>query len=582
MNSDYNLHPVAHLNATTEKAQGLEFEFDIDTASDAVSSTSPITHSDSSPQASFSSQSSANSPIQKDAVLKLMPPGSDYVLKQAAPQYPSLLTANFDQTSSSLDKPSSLPTQTQKKPKKTYKKIRDSDLKGPFKCCWGFCGIIFETPEILYDHLCSDHVGRKSSNNLSLVCCWDNCGTRTVKRDHITSHLRVHVPLKPFHCYLCPKSFKRPQDLKKHSKVHEETHQKTLKKAQKKIKEEEKVKFPPFSLFPGQPPQDIRYPTLGNEMLQRSECFDSSSALHPTSGADAKKRMLENYSLTNLPVVNGILNDFNFTGLQDSSKRPKMEPFYNVDMYNRLVNVEEHLGNGNSHYPVYQPHLTINNFNQAPPYQLAHTFSSNNINEAEKFFSDLSASVDVQYQQMSNQPVATPPTINQAFSFNQPLYPILPQFLTRPGEAQDHFVGSHNTGFTSSYPHVNRQLGAIYPGSSFPLSSDLSGISSTQKSGKKLEEKETESEQEAKNEQKETRTDDDLAAAMKNTSLADNNTFDLETVKKHREMLRMVCQYLSALQRGLNADKQKDNTKVTKSVTKKKQEQSLYPTISAF
>ncbi|RKP28624.1 hypothetical protein METBISCDRAFT_28964, partial [Metschnikowia bicuspidata] len=169
-----------------------------------------------------------------------------------------------------------------------------------------------------------------------------------------------------------------------------------------------------------------------------------------------------------------------------------------------------------------------------------------------------------------------------AFSFNQPLYPILPQFLTRPGEAQDHFVGSNNTGFTSSYPHVNRQLGAIYPGSSFPLSSDLSGISSTQKSGKKLEEKETESEQEAKNEQKETRTDDDLAAAMKNTSLADNNTFDLETVKKHREMLRMVCQYLSALQRGLNADKQKDNTKVTKSVTKKKQEQSLYPTISAF
>ncbi|KAH7176167.1 hypothetical protein EDB81DRAFT_772035 [Dactylonectria macrodidyma] len=33
------------------------------------------------------------------------------------------------------------------------------------------------------------------------------------------SHIRVHVPLKPHKCKFCGKSFKRPQDLKKHAKV---------------------------------------------------------------------------------------------------------------------------------------------------------------------------------------------------------------------------------------------------------------------------------------------------------------------------------------------------------------------------
>jgi hypothetical protein len=41
-----------------------------------------------------------------------------------------------------------------------------------------------------------------------------------VKRDHITSHIRVHIPLKPHKCEHCGKSFKRPQDLKKHIKTH--------------------------------------------------------------------------------------------------------------------------------------------------------------------------------------------------------------------------------------------------------------------------------------------------------------------------------------------------------------------------
>ena len=74
------------------------------------------------------------------------------------------------------------------------------------------------------DHICEKHVGRKSTNNLNLTCGWNSCRTTTVKRDHITSHIRVHVPLKPHKCDFCGKAFKRPQDLKKHVKVYTYSH----------------------------------------------------------------------------------------------------------------------------------------------------------------------------------------------------------------------------------------------------------------------------------------------------------------------------------------------------------------------
>src|SRR5271156_2332966 len=73
--------------------------------------------------------------------------------------------------------------------------------------------------DLRQEHICERHVGRKSTNNLNLTCGWNSCRTTTVKRDHITSHIRVHVPLKPHKCDFCGKSFKRPQDLKKHVKV---------------------------------------------------------------------------------------------------------------------------------------------------------------------------------------------------------------------------------------------------------------------------------------------------------------------------------------------------------------------------
>ncbi|KAL2352912.1 pH-response transcription factor pacC/RIM101 [Cryomyces antarcticus] len=87
-------------------------------------------------------------------------------------------------------------------------------------CQWQSCGERCNSAEELYDHVCERHVGRKSTNNLNLTCQWGACRTTTVKRDHITSHIRVHVPLKPHKCDFCGKAFKRPQDLKKHVKTH--------------------------------------------------------------------------------------------------------------------------------------------------------------------------------------------------------------------------------------------------------------------------------------------------------------------------------------------------------------------------
>lgn len=76
------------------------------------------------------------------------------------------------------------------------------DAEEVFVCRWTDCQQSYYDPEQLYNHLTNEHVGRKSTGNLCLTCHWDKCDVTVVKRDHITSHLRVHVPLKPHRCYV--------------------------------------------------------------------------------------------------------------------------------------------------------------------------------------------------------------------------------------------------------------------------------------------------------------------------------------------------------------------------------------------
>ncbi|KAI8379705.1 uncharacterized protein BYT42DRAFT_495569 [Radiomyces spectabilis] len=94
-------------------------------------------------------------------------------------------------------------------------------------CQWDECSQRFANVESLYEHLSDQHVGRKITNNLCLKCQWKNCGTTAAKRDHLVSHLRVHLPFKPHTCLTCKKPFKRPQDLKKHERIHTASHKGT-------------------------------------------------------------------------------------------------------------------------------------------------------------------------------------------------------------------------------------------------------------------------------------------------------------------------------------------------------------------
>ncbi|KAJ3159171.1 hypothetical protein HDU86_002073 [Geranomyces michiganensis] len=93
------------------------------------------------------------------------------------------------------------------------------------RCLWTApkpCTASFTDAEELYLHITDKHIGRRQTGNLSLVCAWDTCALPPFnKRDHVTSHVRIHVPLKPYVCPICGRAFKRPQDRKKHDKLHE-------------------------------------------------------------------------------------------------------------------------------------------------------------------------------------------------------------------------------------------------------------------------------------------------------------------------------------------------------------------------
>jgi hypothetical protein len=84
------------------------------------------------------------------------------------------------------------PPQADKSASFSSRTLRDtlSQDTSSHTCQWAECTKSFPDPEALYNHLCTDHIGRRSTNNLCLTCKWKDCVTTCAKRDHITSHLR--------------------------------------------------------------------------------------------------------------------------------------------------------------------------------------------------------------------------------------------------------------------------------------------------------------------------------------------------------------------------------------------------------
>lgn len=561
MSGGYNLHPVTYLNATADPLVESVLEFDLDAASDDVSTHSPSTQNLTDlPHESFSSQLSAALPIRHGEPLKLLYPNVDISARDLAFGYPTTTGHPVPVQCKQEDG-----TDEVKKPKRTYNKVRAADMKGPFRCHWEKCTEVFDVPEKLYDHLCLEHVGRKSSNNLSLTCKWEGCGTTTVKRDHITSHLRVHVPLKPHHCDLCNKSFKRPQDLKKHSRVHEEEHQKTLKKYQKHHADgsnhgsscSSNSSCDNSPLFHGH--------TAGADtLLQRQHqhprhdlAYNHGIVAHGLTGPDSRKR---GYDQPNTNMVYSILNDFNFCGPQNGAKKQRLDAQYNADMYGRLAAYEEPWGSRAAPLPHAQP-------------------ASNQINfsEAEKFFNNLSSSIDVQYASLGQQQQHQHQHQNQqhthqyqasaAVPSQQPVYPSVPQFLARMPPSSTNY-GADNYGM-ASFPQLNRQLSqATQYTQNYPVYAEFGGISNSQKAGRAFDRGNADAKA---NENNEDVDEDDTADLFDKLSLSEDAKFDAEAVEKHREIVKMVCEFLASHKKTEEQQQQQQQ-----------QPRTMYPEITAF
>ncbi|KAL6935368.1 uncharacterized protein HGUI_00194 [Hanseniaspora guilliermondii] len=100
---------------------------------------------------------------------------------------------------------------------------RDNSDSGnqPVVCKWENCMTVFMNCELLHKHVGDVHALKQNPDDIDFSCKWGACNkAKFKKREHLLSHLMVHIPLKRFKCVTCQKKFKRSHDLKKHLKIH--------------------------------------------------------------------------------------------------------------------------------------------------------------------------------------------------------------------------------------------------------------------------------------------------------------------------------------------------------------------------
>ncbi|KAG7699499.1 hypothetical protein KL933_001153 [Ogataea haglerorum] len=344
-NSTLNVHPVAYLNADSDhprhgEDRAARKSHSTESTGSPIGSISSYTEVSSDPDSPPGMQTT-NSPHIKQSVnttnnstLGTMLPNisaldaacnpfdsqSRYLYPTFRPQVPQISQVPVSQVSQVSQGPQIAQLPSLSLPTQSFPPTRDEKDgdEGPLQCKWKGCTKFCDDAKTLYQHVCDFHVGRKSNKNLELSCQWDGCRVVTVKRDHITSHVRVHIPLKPFACNMCSKKFKRPQDLKKHTKTHFDDSKRNAAKREKQFNDYLKANwvygYPVYDHGPLPHPYALPPPPVSQPIENRKRKFDLSWSV-PTLYEDLKR---SKFQPAYNPEIAHKLNGFDATAMPGS------------------------------------------------------------------------------------------------------------------------------------------------------------------------------------------------------------------------------------------------------------------------